>query len=483
MQTRIAIVGSGFGGLGTAIRLKQEGLSDFVILERAHDVGGTWRDNSYPGCACDVASHFYSLSFAPNPDWTDRYSRQGEIWRYLQRCVEDFSLRPYIRFGHEVRAAEWDEGASLWRIDTGRGPVAASVLVLASGPLSEPVIPDIPGLQVFEGRTFHSARWDHGFDLRGRRVAVIGTGASAAQFIPEIQPKVAHLAVFQRTPAWVLPRLDARIPRWQRRLFRRLPLLQRLLRLGIYLQRETALLLFRHPWMMRRAELLARLHLRMAVADPALRARLTPRYTMGCKRILLSNDYYPALGQPNVEVVTGGVSEVRSRSIVGGDGLERPVDAIILGTGFRPTDMPLARHVRGREGRTLAEVWDGSQRAHVGTTVSGFPNLFLLLGPNTGVGHTSAVYMMEAQIEHLLGALRFMSGQGVKAVEPRREAQEAYVSALDRRSRGTVWVAGGCKSWYLDRTGRNSAVWPDFTWRYRRRVARFRPHEYVTEER
>ena len=479
MHTQVAIVGSGFSGLGTAIRLKQEGLSDFVILERAGDVGGTWRDNSYPGCACDVASHLYSLSFAPNPDWTDRYSAQPEIWRYLQKCVDDFDLRPHLRFEHEVRAASWDESGQRWRIETSQGPRTAAVLVVAAGALSEPVVPDLPGLQAFQGRMFHSARWDHAFDLAGRRVAVVGTGASAAQFIPEIQPRVERLFLFQRTPAWVLPRLDGRIRPWQRWLFRRVPALQRLVRLGIYLPREMGVLLFRYPWMMRRAQLFARLHLRRAVADPRLRARLTPSYTMGCKRIVISNTYYPALAQPNVEVLTSGIAEVRARSIVDGDGVERAVDAIIFGTGFRPTDPPLSGHLRGREGRTLREVWAGSPEAHVGTTVSGFPNLFLLLGPNTGVGHTSVVYMIEGQIEHLMGALRFMRAHGVQSVEPRAEAQGEYVSSLYRRTEGTVWVAGGCRSWYLDRTGRSSAVWPDFTWRYRRRVARFRPREYV----
>ncbi|HUG54010.1 MAG TPA: NAD(P)/FAD-dependent oxidoreductase, partial [Vicinamibacteria bacterium] len=276
MWTEVAIVGSGFGGLGTAIRLGQEGFTDFLVLERAADVGGTWRDNRYPGCACDVASHFYSLSFAPNPDWTDRYSRQPEIWAYLKGLVRDHGLAPRLRFHHEVRSALWDETARRWQVETSQGTVQASVFVLASGPLSEPVIPDLPGLDRFEGRTFQSSRWDHSFDLAGRRVAVIGTGASAAQFIPEIQPRLARLVLFQRTPPWVLPRLDAAIPPWQRRLYRRLPQLQRLMRLWIHWQREVSFLPFRHPWMMRRLQLLARLNLRRAVADPTLRARLTP---------------------------------------------------------------------------------------------------------------------------------------------------------------------------------------------------------------
>jgi cation diffusion facilitator CzcD-associated flavoprotein CzcO len=480
MHTHVAIVGSGFSGLGAAIRLKQEGLSDFVILERASDVGGTWRDNRYPGCACDVASHLYSLSFAPNPDWTDRYSGQAEIWRYLQRCADDFGLRPHLRFDDEVRAASWDDGARRWRLETSQGARTANVLVLAAGALSEPVVPDITGLATFEGRMFHSARWDDSFELAGRRVAVIGTGASAVQFIPEIQPRVGKLLLFQRTPAWVLPRMDGKIGAWQRWLFRRFPTLQRVARLAIYVSREMGVVLFRTPWLMRRAQVLARLHLRKAVADPALRARLTPGYTMGCKRVLLSNTYYPALTRPNVEVLTCGIREVRAHSIVDGAGVEHPVDAIILGTGFRPTDPPLAAQLRGRDGRTLREVWAGSPEAHLGTTVAGFPNLFLLLGPNTGVGHTSVVYMIEGQIEHLVGALKFLRAQGREALEPRPEAQGEYIASLYRRARGQVWVAGGCKSWYLDRTGRSSAIWPDFTWRYRRRVAHFRPHEYVT---
>ena len=354
------------------------------------------------------------------------------------------------------------------------------MLVVAAGALSEPVVPDIPGLATFEGRTFHSARWDDSFELAGRRVAVIGTGASAVQFIPEIQPRVGKLLLFQRTPAWVLPRMDGKIGAWQRWLFRRFPALQRVARLAIYVSREMGVVLFRTPWLMRRAQLLARLHLRKTVADPTLRARLTPGYTMGCKRILLSNTYYPALTRPNVEVLTCGIREVRAHSIVDGAGVEHPVDAVILGTGFRPTDPPLAAHLRGRDGRTLREVWAGSPEAHLGTTVAGFPNLFLLLGPNTGVGHTSVVYMIEGQIEHLVGALGFLRAQGLDALEPRPEAQGEYISSLYRRAEGTVWVAGGCKSWYLDRTGRSSAIWPDFTWRYRRRVAHFRPHEYLT---
>jgi cation diffusion facilitator CzcD-associated flavoprotein CzcO len=479
MRVQVAIVGGGFGGLGTAIRLRQEGIDDFVILERAADVGGTWRDNTYPGCACDVESHLYSLSFARNPEWTHRFSRQPEIWAYLQRLAREHDLLPRIRFRSEVRGAAWDGGERAWRIDTSQGAMTASALVLATGPLSEPALPAIPGLERFQGRVFHSARWDHACDLTGRRVAVIGTGASAIQFVPAIQPRVARLHLFQRTPAWVLPRFDRPIRAWQKAVYRRVPAVQAALRLIIYMGRELSVLLFRHPAAMRRLQMIARRHIASAIPDPGLRAKLTPAYTMGCKRILLSDDYYPALARPNVEVVTEAIAEVRERSLVTADGVEREVDAVILGTGFRPTDPPLAAHLRGREGRTLREVWAGSPRAHLGTTVAGFPNLFLLLGPNTGLGHSSVVYMCEGQIEHVVGALRHMRRHGLDVLEPRPEAQEAFVSALDRRMRGTVWLAGGCASWYLDRTGRNSTLWPDFSFRYRARVARFRPEEYA----
>jgi cation diffusion facilitator CzcD-associated flavoprotein CzcO len=480
-DVRIAIIGSGFGGLGTAIRLKQQGMHDFVVLERAGDVGGTWRDNTYPGCACDVQSHLYSFSFAPNPDWSRSFSPQPEIQAYLQRCAREYGILPHVRFHHELTDARWDEDAQRWRIQTSRGPLAAQVLVMAAGALSDPVIPDLPGLDRFEGRAFHSAQWDHAYDLRGKRVAVIGTGASAIQFVPEIQPLVQRLHVFQRTPPWILPRHQRELRPGERRLFRGVPAAQRAARGAIYLAREAMVLAFRNPRAMRAAQRVALRHLRKSVPNPALRAKLTPDWTMGCKRVLLSNEYLPALAQPNVEVVTDGIAEVGTRSIVTADGTEREVDAIIFGTGFQPTDPPLARHTRGRDGRTLAQVWAGSPRAHVGTTVAGFPNLFMLMGPNTGLGHTSVVYMIEAQIEHLLGALDHMRAHGIAAVEPRAQAQEAFVAGLDRRMTGTVWTSGGCRSWYLDATGRNSTLWPDFTWRFRRRVARFEPAEYAME--
>jgi cation diffusion facilitator CzcD-associated flavoprotein CzcO len=480
MHTRIAIIGSGFAGLGAAIRLKREGIDDFLVFERASDVGGTWRDNTYPGCACDVESHLYSLSFALEPGWTHRFSRQPEIWAYLQRCAREFGILPHIRFRHEVQAAQWNPRGRRWDIGTAAGSFTADVLVVAGGPLSDPITPDLPGFSRFEGRAFHSSQWDHGVDLRGQHVAVIGTGASAIQFIPEIQRRVAALHVFQRTPAWVLPRPDWRIPAWRQRLYRRMPFLQRASRLAIYLFREAFVVTFEHPPLMAPAQRLALWYLARSIADPALRAKLTPAYTMGCKRILLSSSYYPALAQPNVHVVNAGIREIRPHSIVDGEGTERAVDAIIFATGFRPTDPPLARRIRGRMGLTLTESWNGSPKAHLGSTVSGFPNLFILLGPNTGLGHNSVVYMTEAQIDHLLAALRYMRENGVDAIEPTLDAQRLWVHAVDDRMQRTVWMAGGCASWYLDETGRNSTLWPRSSWSFYRRVSRFRPADYVT---
>jgi cation diffusion facilitator CzcD-associated flavoprotein CzcO len=479
-HVHIAIAGSGFGGLGTAIRLKQEGIEDFVVFERAGEVGGVWRDNVYPGCACDVQSHLYSFSFALNPAWTRSFSPQREILDYLRSCAERFGVLPHIRFNHEVREAAWEEDKQRWRIETSQGVFTADVLVSGAGALSEPSIPRIPGLDAFEGKVMHSARWDTGYDLEGRRVAVIGTGASAIQFVPAIQPKVSKLFVFQRTPPWVVPRGDRAISELARRVYRAAPAAQKVTRAAIYSLREILAVGFMRPRLMQRLSArIALKHLERSVPDPALRAKLTPDYTIGCKRILVSDDYLTSLTKPNVELITDGVREVRPRSIVTQAGAEFEVDAIILGTGFRVADPPIARHVRGRDGRSLAEVWAGSPKAHLGTTVSGYPNFFLLQGPNTGLGHTSVITMIESQIEHVLGALRFLRARGVAAVEPREEAQAAFVAGVDEKMRGTVWTSGGCASWYLDETGRNSTLWPGFTFTYRRRVARFDPSEYV----
>ncbi len=469
----IAIVGAGFSGLGMAIRLRQEGVEDFVVLERGEKVGGTWWFNTYPGCGCDVPSHLYSFSFAPNPDWRRTYSRQPEIEGYLQRVAEDFGVASQVRPGTTVTGAEWDDGAGRWGVETSRGTVSARVLISAAGALSDPKIPALEGLERFQGRTFHSARWDHGYDVAGKRIAVVGTGASAIQFVPAIAPAVAQLHVFQRTAPWVLPHSDRAISSRERRLYRRFPLLQRLVRGGVYSARELLVLGFvKEPKLMKAVERLARAQMRHQVPDRALRARVEPGYTIGCKRILPSNHWYPALGRDNVELVTDAIAELREHSVVTADGAEREVDAIVFGTGFNVVDMPVARCIRGREGRTLDECWRGSPRAHLGTSVAGFPNLYLLLGPNTGLGHSSMIYMIESQVAHVIEALRETRRRGAAVAEVSPEVVERYNAALDARMQGTVWTTG-CSSWYLDDTGRNGTLWPDWTFRFRRRAARF----------
>jgi cation diffusion facilitator CzcD-associated flavoprotein CzcO len=477
-HTQIAIVGSGFSGMGAAIRLREHGFNDFVIFERANDVGGTWRDNTYPGCACDVESVLYSYSFAQNPSWSRSFSPQPEIQRYLQRIYQDSELAPHMRFGHELLDARWDESSKRWQLETSKGHYTAEVLVSGMGGLCEPAYPRIRGLDAFQGKTFHSARWDHDYDLRGKRVGVIGTGASAIQFVPKIQPQVEKLTLFQRTPAWIIPRLDRAISEREHALFRKYPALLKFMRGLVYVRRELFVLGFKAPTIMRLIEQVAMRHLRNAVADPVLRKQLTPSFRLGCKRILISNDYYPALAQPNVQVETNGIEEVRAHSVVTSDGVEHEVDALIFGTGFKVADMPLGHIIHARDGRSLHEHWQGSPEAHLGTLVKDTPNFFCLLGPNTGLGHTSVVLQIESQLELMIGALEHMRAQKLRTVEPRPEAQARFLESIAQLTEGTVWTGGGCKSWYLDENGKNSVLWPSFTFSFRRQT-RFRPEEYV----
>jgi cation diffusion facilitator CzcD-associated flavoprotein CzcO len=476
---RIVIVGTGFAGLGSAIRLKQRGEHDFVLLERAERLGGTWRDNSYPGCACDVPSHLYSFSFALNPDWTRLCSPQGEIQAYLERVADEYAVPPHIRFGHEMLEAAWNEQRGLWEIHTSAGDFTAEILISGMGGLSEPALPQLEGLDSFQGTTFHSAQWDHEHSLAGERVAVIGTGASAVQFIPEIQPEVGELQVYQRTAPWIVPRRNAKINPRLRRLFQRFPPAMKLMRGILYWSAELLVLgLAKEPRLMRILERVAEKNLARQVPDPALRAKLKPSYRLGCKRILFTDQYLPALAQPNVEVIDAGIREVRPHSIVTADGVEHAVDTIIFGTGFHVTDQPLVDRLRGRDGRLLAEHWHGTMAAFNGTTITGFPNLFTLLGPYTGLGHTSIVIMIEAQIEYMLKALDAIDAHRGAAVDVRPQAQAAFVAEMSRLAAGTVWTAGGCKSWYLDAHGNASTIWPDFTFRFRARTKRFDTDDY-----
>jgi cation diffusion facilitator CzcD-associated flavoprotein CzcO len=478
-HVRTLIVGTGFAGLGTAVRLKQRGDTDFVVLERAGDVGGTWRDNTYPGCQCDVPSTLYSFSFAPNPNWTNTFPLQREIWEYLREVARRFDVIPHIRFNHEVVDARWDEDTARWLIGTNRGDFSAQFLVLGNGPLSEPSVPDFPGLDTFRGTVFHSGRWNHNHDLSGERVAVVGTGASSIQFVPEIQPHAGRLLIYQRTPPWVLPHPKRNVSRVERWFYRNVPVTQLMLRASTYMTRESLVLGFtRNPRLMGLLETLGRKHIRDHVSDPELRRKLTPKYRIGCKRIIISDDYYPALSRPNVDVITQRIREIRAHSIVTDDGAEHATDTIILATGFQVTDPPIAKRISGVNGKSLADAWQGSPQAYRGTTVTGFPNMFMLAGPNTGLGHTSLVYMIESQIAYVMDALRFVERSNTEVVEVRSDVQAAYNRELQERLQGTVWTAGGCSSWYIDRTGRNTTLWPTFTLPFRQRTARFDAEAY-----
>jgi cation diffusion facilitator CzcD-associated flavoprotein CzcO len=480
---RVAVIGTGFAGIGMAVRLRQAGLTDFTVLERAHDLGGTWRDNDYPGAACDVPSHLYSFSFALNPGWSRSFSPQPEIWDYMKRVAREHGVDRHVRYGHDVTAAHWEPDHNRWRIETSAGTVTAQFLISGAGPLADPSYPDIKGLDTFEGRLFHSAEWDHGHDLTGRRVAVIGTGASAIQFVPRIQPKVGALTLFQRTAPWVMFRHDRDITRAERWLYRNVPLAQQVARKSIYWGRESYILGFaKNPRLLTIVERLGRANIRRSVKDPELRAKLTPDFRAGCKRILMSNDYYPALARPNVDVVTDGIAEIRPHAVVTRDAegreTEHEVDTVILGTGFHVSDPPVAHRLFDADGVSLAEHWGTTAQAFRGTTVAGFPNAFILAGPNTGLGHTSQVFMIEAQIRYTMQALKYVCRNRMDRLDPRPEAQRAYNERVARSMEGTVWVSGGCDSWYLNEEGRNTTLWPTFTWDYALRTRWFDPHNY-----
>jgi cyclohexanone monooxygenase len=474
------VVGSGFAGLCAAIKLAEDGETDYVVLEKGDDVGGTWRDNTYPGACCDVPSQLYSLSFARNPEWSSSYSPQPEIQDYLRRVAREHGVRNRVVLGTELLHAAWDDDARVWRCHTSNGDLTATTLIAGAGGLSEPRLPDLEGLETFRGPLFHSARWDHSVDLTGKRVAVVGTGASAIQIIPELQKVVGHLDVYQRTAPWVIPRNDRTYSRPERLALRRVPALGKLYRTGIYWAHEGYVPMFTwQPKLGAPAEKAALVNLRKGIKDPELRAKVTPTFRLGCKRILRSNTYYPALAADNVDLITEPIARVTDHAVVTRDGVEHPVDVIVVATGFWTTELPIAERIVGREGRTLAEEWAGSgMAAYKGTTVHGYPNLFLIVGPTTGQGHTSMVFIIESQVAYIRDAIRTMRAQGYAAVEPRADAQRRWNANLQRRMKRTVWNTGGCSSWYLDSHGRNTVLWPKATFTFRRLLAHFDAEAY-----
>ncbi|TVV45954.1 NAD(P)/FAD-dependent oxidoreductase [Thalassolituus sp. C2-1] len=476
------IIGAGVSGIGAAIKLLEQGFSDFLILEKYPDLGGCWRDNTYPGCACDVPSALYSYSFAQKPDWSRAFAPQAEILSYVRSTAERFGITPFIRYGIAVEDSFWQEESQQWLIKTAEGDVktelTANKIISAVGYLHEPIMPKLPGLKEFNGEVFHSSRWNHDCDLSGKRVAVIGTGASAIQFVPEIQPKVGKLSIFQRTPQWILPKPDHRIPAVERAFFR-LPLTLNSWRKLIYTGFEAFGVGFRKPLLLKWMQKIATAHINRKIKDPVLRRKLTPDYTMGCKRVLLSNNYYPAVAQSNVEVLATGVKEIRGNTVVGQDGSEAEVDVIILGTGFHVSDVPIARHVHGRDGRSLDDVWQGSPEAYRGTCIHNFPNFFLILGPNLAIGHNSAFIVIEAQINYIMGAIKTMQRNQLQTLEVKAEVQQGYNQRVQQELQGTVWNTGGCSSYYLDQNGKNSIGFPWSTYRMRQLLSRFDMASYV----
>jgi cation diffusion facilitator CzcD-associated flavoprotein CzcO len=477
----LIIIGSGFAGLCMAIRLKEAGYHDFVILEKNDDLGGTWRDNKYPGCACDVPSHMYSFSFELNPAWSRMFAPQAEIWEYMRHCADKYGIAAHIRFGRPVERMEWDDTVGRWRIATATGETyTARAIVSGIGALHVPSVPEIPGAGQFAGPAFHSAQWDRSCDLSGQRVAVIGTGASAIQFIPEIARHAAQVRVFQRTPPWIHPRPDFEIPPAVRAIFAAAPPVMRGFRDGIYWLLEARAAGFAvHPRLMAPLRRTAERHIERQVADPALRAKVTPDYTIGCKRILLSSDYYPALTRPNVGLVTEPVARITERGLVCTDGSAYDADVIIYGTGFKTVEAVTELNVAGRDGVKLQDVWRDGAEAYHGITVPGFPNFFFLLGPNTGLGHNSVIFMIESQVHHILSCLRLLAREGGETIEVKASALRRFNDGIQRRLRRAVWSEGGCTSWYLDAEGVNRALWPGFSFEYWARTRRARRADYV----
>jgi len=476
----VLIVGAGFSGLGMAIKLKQRGGFSFLVLEKADSLGGTWRDNHYPGAACDIPSNLYSFSFAQNPSWTRLYPPQSEIKAYLESCADRFGVRPHLRFGAALTRASWDDRAQLWRCETSTGDVIhARALISGMGGLHTPHLPDLAGMDSFQGTSWHSADWRHDVSLDGKRVALIGTGASAIQIAPQVAKKAAQLDLYQRTPPWIVPRRDTEVPVKTRALFKAMPLAQQMVRRLVYAVIEMRVLAFLHP---RKdggvGALVARAHLARQVTDEALRAKLTPNYEMGCKRVLISDNYYPTLQRPNVALISDGARSVTPGGVIDGAGRERPADVILYATGFKPMDLISSVEIIGREGRALRQEWANGPEAYLGTMTAGYPNFFTLMGPNSGLGHNSMIYMIESQFSFVLDALAQMARRGAGALEVKAAAQAAFNADLQQRLAETVWNTG-CASWYLSPDGKNRALWPDFTFRFRARTKHIKPADFI----
>ena len=482
MTSSILIVGSGFAGIGLAIKLKQAGIEDFLILEQGDQVGGTWRDNTYPGAACDVESQLYSFSFEPNPFWSRAFSPQTEILAYLKNCVARHGLESHLRLNTEVVRASFNESTTMWELTTDSGQrFRAPVFVSACGGLARPALPDIKGLSSFSRKMFHSARWDHTFNLKDKKVGVIGTGASAIQSVPAIAPSVEKLLVFQRTAPWILPKPDFQIDAKMQRRFEKLPLLQKVVRAYQYFRHEALALGFiSRIKLLNVGERFALKYLKRKVSDPELRRKLTPTFKMGCKRVLLSKDYFPAIQRENVSLMTCPIQEITSHGVITTDGIEHELDALVLATGFHAAESVAPFEIIGRHQRTIAQAWQNYAQAYLGTTVAGFPNLFLIVGPNTGLGHSSMVYMIESQIAYIIDALAKMKQHHLKSIEVKPEVQDTYNKKLQNKFPSTIW-ASGCISWYQTKSGVNTTLWPGYTFQFRWLTRKFNLKNYQTQ--
>ncbi|MGB9338527.1 MAG: NAD(P)/FAD-dependent oxidoreductase [Polyangiales bacterium] len=477
----IAIIGAGFAGIGAAIQLIKAGIDSFTIFERADEVGGTWRDNTYPGAACDVPSHVYSLSFEQNPNWTQRYATSGEIQAYLLDVVDKWDLRQHLRLNTEIVAARFDEDLGAWHLTTGLGvQFTARVVIAGVGGLVDPAYPNIPGMNDFEGDMIHTARWNHDVDLANKRVSVIGTGASAVQVVPAIASIVALLTVFQRTPAWVVAKFDAFYPSWLKKLMARFPFFLRASRFVKYWTSEVRgpIVFYNSKLLSAIGVLLSKWNLRRQVKDPELRKKLTPTFQFGCKRVLVSDDYWATFERGDVELVTDSIERIEARGVRTKDGTLHEADAIVLATGFKLGLATAPFPIMGRGGRTLDEAWRGGAVAYKGMTVAGFPNWFIMMGPNTGPGHTSVLVYTEAQISHALQAIQKLMAENLKYIDVRQEAQDEYNAGIQKRMKHMVW--GGCKSWYLNEDGSNHSLYPGFAAEYVVRARRLRVEDYDT---
>ncbi len=480
---RIGIVGAGFGGIGLAILLKQAGFSAITLLEKGPAVGGTWRENTYPGAACDVPSHLYSFSFAPNPEWSQRYSGQAEILAYIQRTADAHGITPLVRFGSNVTRAVYDAASRVWQVTTAAGDeFTFDIFVPAVGQLSRPSIPDFPGRADFAGASFHSAQWRHDIDLRGKRVAVVGCAASAVQFIPEVAKLAGHVDVFQRTPNWLVPRNNGAYSARQKRIFARLPAARQAVRQSIYFGAEWLFGAFRTgTWRNTLLRKTALKHLAAQVADPALRGKLTPAYEIGCKRVLFSDDYYPVFAQPHVRLVTHGIDRIESAGIRTRDGTLHEADVVIYATGFDVANCLRPVTILGRDGRDLQTVWRDGPEAYRGVAVAGFPNMFIMYGPNTNLGHNSIIVMLEAQARYIVQCLAQLADRRLASIEVSDAASRAYNVTVQRRLAATVWSTG-CGNWYVGPGGKITANWYGSTLEYGRAMRRVRFEDFLLQE-